>query len=125
MTRARSSPRNPVALQCALVAFTLSAALLLRVQWSVGGIAAFLVAINLTTLIAYGYDKWAAPRDGRRMPERSLHLLAAVGGSPAALLAQYVFRHKTRKRPFVVRFWLIVAGQVIVLAAWWRWHSPG
>jgi uncharacterized membrane protein YsdA (DUF1294 family) len=119
MTRTRSTPRrDPFVLQRALAAFTVAVALLLAVRWAVHPLIAYLLAINVSTFLAYACDKWASTRDGLRFPERFLHLLAAFGGSPAALAAQQLLRHKTRKRPFQVRFWIIVAVQAIVLAAW-------
>jgi len=57
-----------------------------------------------------------------RVPEAALQLLAALGGSPAALAAQQILRHKTLKRSFQVTFWCIVAGQVVllILLVWMR-----
>lgn len=57
------------------------------------------------------------------MPARVLHGLALVGGTPAALLGQYVLRHKTLKRPFRSTFMAIIAVQVLLLGAWvwYRW----
>ena len=67
----------------------------------------YLASVNLLTFIAYGLDKWIAVRNGyktkhlsRRIPEASLLLLAALGGSPAALLAMHLFRHKTKHKKF-------------------------
>lgn len=58
------------------------------------------VAVSGLTFLIYGYDKFRARRGGRRTPEANLHLFAIAGGWPGALLAQQLFRHKTRKRPF-------------------------
>lgn len=69
----------------------------------------YLLSVNLATFIAYGIDKLKARRNGalhnkrhlsRRIPEVALLLLAALGGSPAALLAMYLFRHKTLHKKF-------------------------
>ena len=68
----------------------------------------YLIGVNLLTLLAYGLDKWKAVRNGskgthrqsRRISEASLLLLAVLGGSPAALLAMYLFRHKTLHKKF-------------------------
>lgn len=53
---------------------------------------------------AYAADKWAAEHGRRRVAERTLHLLGLVGGWPGAALARWAFRHKTRKRRFVLLF---------------------
>jgi len=63
---------------------------------------------SVVAFIAYGLDKSAA-RNGRwRTKESTLHMLALVGGWPGALLAQRVYRHKSKKREFQVVFWAIV-----------------
>lgn len=60
------------------------------------------------TFIAYGLDKGRAGGPKRRVPERTLHLLALFGGWPGALVAQRRFRHKTRKASFRLAFWFVV-----------------
>lgn len=68
----------------------------------------------------YALDKRAAGRGSARTPEVVLHVLALLGGSPAALIGQQLLRHKTRKVAFQVAFWLIVAVQVAALVLAWR-----
>ena len=64
----------------------------------------------------YAVDK-AAARAGRdRISESMLLSLGFIGGWPGALVAQQVFRHKTVKRLFRVRFWLSVAANVAIFA---------
>lgn len=89
------------------------AALTLVAEWH--ALPAWLLSINAATLAAYAYDKQAAMREWRRIPEFTLHTLAFLGGSPAALLGQQVFRHKTAKPSFLVVFWLILVAQVALL----------
>ena len=87
----------------------------------------FLGVLNLATFAIFGFDKAAAADKRSRVPERTLLTLAALGGSPGALLARPVFRHKTRKQPFSAWLTLIVflQGAAIVagLAAWWSRHA--
>ena len=64
----------------------------------------YLVAINVVTFVVYGLDKWKARRGRWRIPEAALLWLAVLGGSPAALLAMWLFRHKTKH----LRFQIIV-----------------
>ena len=78
----------------------------------------YLIGVNAATFCAYAYDKAGAPRQWLRVPERVLHGLALVGGTPAALLAQMALRHKTLKRSFRVRFLLIVVIQLSLIGAW-------
>lgn len=64
------------------------------------GTASFLIALNAAAFGAFWYDKRQAQSGGWRVPEKTLLLLALVGGWPLAKLAQRRFRHKTRKQPF-------------------------
>ena len=57
----------------------------------------------------YAFDKSAARRQGQRTPENTLHAVALVGGWPGALVAQDLFRHKSRKVEFQLVFWITVA----------------
>lgn len=82
-----------------------------------GWAAGWLLAVNLATIAAFGHDKRMARQDGRRVPERTLLSLALLGGSPGALAARQVFRHKTRKQPFGLQLHGIVAAQVAI-ALW-------
>ena len=56
---------------------------------------------SVITFVAFGFDKWRAARKGRRVPERTLHLLTFAFGFPGALLGMLAFRHKTRKPAFI------------------------
>ena len=76
---------------------------------------AYLLAINSTTFTLYGYDKFISRRDKLRVPELNLQTLSLLGGSPAALMAQKFFRHKTIKGSFQIVYWLIVTLQIGLL----------
>ena len=56
-------------------------------------------------------DKQRAQAGERRIPERDLLGLAVIGGSPGALLARKLFRHKTRKQPFSTQLQVVIALQ--------------
>jgi len=80
------------------------------VAWIYGG-------MSLVTFIAFGWDKAAAGRGSRRVPEMNLHLLELLGGWPGALLGAMVFRHKTRKGSYL----LATGAVVIVHVMAWTW----
>lgn len=61
----------------------------------------YLAAVNLVTFAVYGADKRRARKDKRRVSEKTLFLLAIIGGSVGALLGMKVFHHKTRHWYFV------------------------
>ncbi len=77
-------------------------------------------AASVATLAAYGFDKRRARLGGRRIPERSLHLLSLLGGWPGALVGSRLFRHKTQKLSFRSVEWLIVVLHVAAWTWWWR-----
>jgi len=80
---------------------------------------AYLVGINAVTMLLYGYDKRQAIAAGGRVPELILHLVALLGGSGGALLAQILFRHKTRKFKFQAVFVGILFLQLLVAFGYW------
>lgn len=84
-----------------------------------GSLSLWLRAVSVIPVAAYGVvsvlafflywgDKRKARADTWRTPENVLHAVELAGGWPGALLAQQVFRHKTRKVSFQLVFWLIV-----------------
>lgn len=78
---------------------------------------AWWLALNAATALVYGYDKAIAGGPRRRVPERTLLTLALIGGSPGALLAMWLFRHKTAKRSFRRNVAVIVTLQALAVAA--------
>jgi uncharacterized membrane protein YsdA (DUF1294 family) len=84
--------------------------------------AIYLVA-SIATAIAYSRDKAAAERGAWRTRERTLHVLALAGGWPGALVAQKVFRHKSRKPAFRLAFWATVILNCAALI--WFWWIAG
>lgn len=85
-------------------------------------VAAF-IAMNVLAFAAFGIDKWKA-RTGRwRTPESTLLMLAALGGTPGAYLGRHLFRHKTRKQPFVSLLGRIAVMQVVGLGGYIGWQA--
>lgn len=78
----------------------------------------WLTAINLVTFLVYAYDKAQASRNGWRVSERELLILALIGGSVGALSGMFIFRHKTAKKSFQVRLVLILLFQAVLISAY-------
>lgn len=64
--------------------------------------------VSVVAFLLYWSDKRKARADTWRTPENVLHAVELAGGWPGALLAQQLFRHKTRKVSFQIVFWFIV-----------------
>lgn len=77
---------------------------------------AYLIAINLLGLILMGVDKVKAKRRKWRIPEATLFLVAAIGGSIGSIAGMYIFRHKTKHMHFVIGMPVILALQLIAAA---------
>ena len=114
VSRRRAAGRKSRGLiQAALVVaafFCGLAALVPPPEWQ--RLAGFYALVSVIAFLLYGLDKRAATRGGWRTSEARLHLFELLGGWPGALLAQRVFRHKTRKAEFQVVFYLAVAANL-------------
>lgn len=92
--------------------------------WAVIGapwtwLAVWLALVNLAAFLAFGLDKRRARRKAvhpnlHRVPERTLFLLAALGGSIGALLGMRVFHHKTLHPSFRWGLPAILAAQLLL-----------
>ncbi len=77
----------------------------------------YLVLINGLTFFLYWHDKRSSQIPGaRRIPESTLLGAGFLGGTPAALVAQRLLRHKTRKTSFQLKFWAITFVQLGLLS---------
>jgi uncharacterized membrane protein YsdA (DUF1294 family) len=83
------------------------------------GILVLYLAASAASVVVYAIDKSAA-RNGRwRIAESTLHLLSVIGGWPGALIAQRLFRHKSRKPSFQAAFLFTVVLNCALLAWFW------
>ena len=63
-------------------------------------IISYVIVINVITLMIYGIDKWKAKHSKWRIPEATLLIMAAVGGSIGAWTGIKLFHHKTLHKKF-------------------------
>ncbi len=78
--------------------------------------AGYLLLMNLLAFSVFGIDKRKAVRNRWRIPERTLLLTAALGGSIGALAGMHVFHHKTRKNKFRIGVPAILMLQIVIAA---------
>ena len=62
----------------------------------------YLLLINAVGFLIMCVDKLLAKKDARRVPERTLLWIAALGGSLGSLLGMLIAHHKTRKAKFYI-----------------------
>lgn len=82
---------------------------------------AYLIVINLVTLLAFIIDKKKAKRSKWRIPEATLLGLAVLGGSIGAWLGMRIWRHKTLHNKFRFGIPVIILLQLaLVLYLYYR-----
>jgi uncharacterized membrane protein YsdA (DUF1294 family) len=79
-------------------------------------VAVWLAIASAITFVLYGWDKNAATNSRRRVSEQTLLWWALLGGWPGAMLAASLFRHKTSKTSYRIRFAIVTAANLIALA---------
>lgn len=77
----------------------------------------YLLLINAVGFLIMCVDKLLAKKDARRVPERTLLWIAALGGSLGSLLGMLIAHHKTRKAKFYITVPLLLA--IHAAAAGW------
>lgn len=75
---------------------------------------AYLIA-SAVAFFLYGNDKAAAQARRWRTPEVTLLAVGFFGGWPGALIAQRIYRHKSRKTSFQIAFWISVVVNLVGL----------
>ena len=74
--------------------------------------ALWLLVWSVILFVTMGADKRRARRAAFRVPEKTLFLLALLGGAPGGLLGMELFRHKTRHWTFVWGFRILTLLQL-------------
>lgn len=75
----------------------------------------YLLLINAAGFLLMLVDKLKAKKNLWRIPEKTLFLVAALGGSVGSLLGMYLVRHKTQHLTFTLGMPLILALQVVAV----------
>ena len=77
----------------------------------------YLCVISLIAVIVTVADKVKAKRGKWRVPEATLLLISAMGGSVAMYVTMHTVRHKTKHIKFMLGIPLILVFQLVIL--WW------
>ena len=73
----------------------------------------YLLIISLTAIIMTASDKSRAKKHKRRVPEKTLFITAALGGSVAMYITMLTVRHKTKHKRFMIGLPLIILLQAV------------
>lgn len=84
-------------------------------------IIGYLIGIQILAIILFFVDKQKAKRNRWRISEKTLFMVAILGGCPGAILGMKLFRHKTKHKKFSIGLPCILIIQiVIVISTVWR-----
>ena len=75
----------------------------------------YFTAISILSFLLFGLDKQKAKQNKRRISEFTLLLVSFLGGSLGSLLGMLIFRHKTSKTSFKIKFGLILLAQILII----------
>ena len=75
----------------------------------------YLLIVNAAGFFSMLADKLYAKKKLWRIPEATLLLIAAIGGSLGSLIGMYAVRHKTKHPKFTIGVPLILAVQMILI----------
>ncbi len=77
----------------------------------------WLAAISLISVVVCIYDKLISKKNDVRLriPEKTLLLLSALGGSLAMYITMQIFHHKTRHKKFMLGIPAIMIVQTILI----------
>ncbi len=81
----------------------------------------YLILINAIGFALMLVDKYKAVKNLWRIPEATLMLTAALGGSVGSLAGMYLVRHKTKHPKFTVGI-PVILGLQLLLFKWLRDH---
>lgn len=79
----------------------------------------YLLIINALGFILMLVDKHKARKNKWRIPEATLMIVVALGGSVGSLLGMYLVRHKTKHPKFFIGIPVILVLQVAAAIAVW------
>jgi len=75
----------------------------------------YMIIINILSGILFSYDKRAAIKNNRRIPESTLHMLEIVGGVFANMVLMYSIHHKNRKFRYYGVTWVVMMGWIVII----------
>ena len=78
-------------------------------------VIAYVAIVSIISIIVTIFDKKIAGTGKRRIPEATLLMWSALGGSVAMLLTMFAIRHKTQHKKFMIGIPLIIILQAALI----------
>lgn len=75
----------------------------------------YLIIINLIGILFMYIDKRKAMYGKWRIPEKTLIIIAILGGSIGCMVGMKLFRHKTQKIKFVLGYPTILVAELVLI----------
>lgn len=86
--------------------------------------AIYLLIVNAAGFLLMLIDKRKAIRHRWRIPEKTLFLTAAIGGSIGSIIGMYTFRHKTKHLQFTLGMPAILVVQLVLVFVFFTQFYP-
>ena len=87
-------------------------------KWILG----WLALASVGNFLLFGYDKLRAGASNGRIPEFRMVLIGALGGWIGGFAAMLLFRHKTAKFSFKLKYAVALVIHIGLLFAYWRFR---
>ena len=75
----------------------------------------YIILASIIGFLSMGIDKWKAKKKKYRISEKTLLLIALIGGSVGSLLGMKIFHHKTLHKKFTIGIPVILCLQIIAI----------
>lgn len=89
---------------------------IVQTQFNVGGtLVIYFIVVNIAGFISMWYDKRLAQQNSWRVSEKTLLMIAVVGGSIGSLIGMHKFHHKTKHVKFMYGIPVIIFLQIAII----------
>ncbi len=93
---------------------------MIHVEFNISYMMLYFYVINFISFFIYAYDKIKAIKNSQRTSENKLLFSSFIGGVIGSLLAMLFFRHKIKKVSFMIKFFILVLIQIILLFLYFK-----
>lgn len=83
----------------------------------------YFLFINFISFLSFYIDKEKAKNRSNRISEKTLLTYCIIGGSLGGFAAMQLFRHKTKKRSFLLPFYFIAVLHIGLIYGYARYHG--